>query len=240
MVNTSAPDSAKECDVLVIGGGPAGSTAAALLAQKGHRVTVLEKTHHPRFHIGESLLPANLPLLETLGVADEVRAIGMMKWAAEFESPTHAHKQVFQFAEAWDPSMPYSYQVQRAEFDEILFRNAARKGATTIEGCRVNDVTFLPNEEGVIARTTSDDGAEQTWRARYLLDASGRDTFMGTRLKASLPIAAMAAWRLAGASCSAAFRPCRTPAPWPPVTPPSYARRSSPVRAGPRRPGYAA
>jgi flavin-dependent dehydrogenase len=183
MPNTRAPDNAKECDVLVIGGGPAGSTAAARLAQKGHRVTVLEKTHHPRFHIGESLLPANLPLFETLGVADEVRAIGMMKWAAEFESPAHAHKQVFRFAEAWDPSMPYSYQVQRAEFDEILFRNAARKGATTIEGCRVNDVTFLPNEEGVVARAKSDDGTEQTWRARFLLDASGRDTFLSTRLK---------------------------------------------------------
>ncbi len=96
----------------------------------------------------------------------------MVKWAAEFESP----------------SMPYSYQVQRAEFDEILFRNAARKGANTIEGCRVNDVTFLPNEEGVVARAIFDDGTEQTWRARFLLDASGRDTFLGTRLKMKLRV----------------------------------------------------
>ena len=64
------------CDVLVIGGGPAGSTAAALLAEYGHDVVLLEKARHPRFHIGESLLPANLPLLERLGVADKVRAIG--------------------------------------------------------------------------------------------------------------------------------------------------------------------
>ncbi|MBK5104460.1 MAG: FAD-dependent oxidoreductase, partial [Burkholderiales bacterium] len=64
------------CDVLVIGGGPAGSTAAALLAERGYRVTLLEKAHHPRFHIGESLLPANLPLFERLGVADAVKAIG--------------------------------------------------------------------------------------------------------------------------------------------------------------------
>ena len=67
----------RECDVLVIGGGPAGSTVAPMLAEKGYRVVMLEKARHPRFHIGESLLPANLPLFERLGVAGEVRAIGM-------------------------------------------------------------------------------------------------------------------------------------------------------------------
>ena len=71
----------------MIGGGPAGSTIAALLARRGHQVTLLEKDRHPRFHIGESLLPANLPLLEQLGVAEQVRAIGMLKWGAEFISP---------------------------------------------------------------------------------------------------------------------------------------------------------
>jgi 2-polyprenyl-6-methoxyphenol hydroxylase-like FAD-dependent oxidoreductase len=78
------------CDVLVIGGGPGGSTAAGLLAEKGHRVVLLEKARHPRFHIGESLLPANLPILERLGVAAPVRAIGMEKWGAEFVSPATA------------------------------------------------------------------------------------------------------------------------------------------------------
>ena len=73
---------ASDCDVLIIGGGPAGSTAAALLAQRGYRITLLEKAHHPRFHIGESLLPANLPLLDKLGVADAVKAIGMEKLGA--------------------------------------------------------------------------------------------------------------------------------------------------------------
>lgn len=66
--------------MLVIGGGPAGSTPAALLAERGYAVTLLEKPHHPRFHIGESLLPANLPLLEKPAVADEVQAIGIDKW----------------------------------------------------------------------------------------------------------------------------------------------------------------
>eukprot|EP01136_Pigoraptor_vietnamica_P006741 Opistho-1_new@40047 len=132
-----------ECDVLVIGGGPAGSTVSPMLARKGHRVVLLEKAHHPRFHIGESLLPANLPLLERLGVADAVRAIGQYKPGAEFVSPHHGHTQTFEFAEAWDKSMPFAYQVKRAEFDEILIRNAARQGVAVHEGCKARSVEFL-------------------------------------------------------------------------------------------------
>lgn len=184
MTAPTIPESPLEdCDVLIIGGGPAGSTAAALLCEKGYRVTVIEKTVHPRFHIGESLLPANLPLLEKLGVADEVRAIGMQKWAAEFVSPSHTHKQVFNFSGALDKSMPYAYQVQRSEFDEILFRNAQRKGAQAIEGCRVKEVHFLPEDEGAIVQAQHEDGRLQSWRARFLLDASGRDTFLGNKFK---------------------------------------------------------
>jgi flavin-dependent dehydrogenase len=181
-----APHQINECDVLVIGGGPAGSTAAALLAQKGYRVTLIEKARHPRFHIGESLLPANLPLLEKLGVADQVRTIGMEKWGAEFVSPWHDHKQVFQFGDAWDKSMPHAYQVERAEFDEILIRNAQRRGANVIEGCRVNDIVFLPDDEGAVIQVRHDDGAAQSWRARFVLDASGRDTFLGNKFKAKI------------------------------------------------------
>jgi flavin-dependent dehydrogenase len=172
------------CDVLVIGGGPAGSTAATLLAERGHQVTLLEKAHHPRFHIGESLLPANLPLLEKLGVNDAVKAIGMEKWGAEFVSPWHAHQQRFEFADAWDKSMPMSYQVRRAEFDEILIRNAAAKNATVIEGCQVQDVVFLPDAQGAVVQARHDDGRVESWQARFVLDASGRDTFLGNRLKA--------------------------------------------------------
>ena len=172
------------CDVLVIGGGPAGSTAAMLLAEKGHRVTLLEKAHHPRFHIGESLLPANLPLFEKLGVRAEVEAIGMEKWGAEFISPWHEHRQSFEFADAWDKSMPRAFQVRRSEFDEILIRNAGRKGAEVIEGCRVREVEFLPDDEGVIVRAEHDDGRSASWHCRFLIDASGRDTFLGNRFKA--------------------------------------------------------
>jgi flavin-dependent dehydrogenase len=182
-MNTISADTSN-CDVLVIGGGPAGSTAAALLAERGYRVTLLEKAHHPRFHIGESLLPANLPLLEKLGVADEVKAIGMEKWGAEFVSPWHDHQQTFEFADAMDKSMPMAYQVRRSEFDEILIRNASRKNARVVEGCQVQDVNFLPSNAGALVQARHDDGSVETVHARFVLDASGRDTFLGNRFKA--------------------------------------------------------
>ena len=170
-----------QIDVLIIGGGPAGSTAAIMLVEKGYRVTLLEKARHPRFHIGESLLPANLPLFERLGVAEEIRAIGMQKWGAEFISPWHAGRtQTFEFAEAWDKSMPFAYQVRRSQFDEILIRRAGTCGARVIEGCRVRDVEFPGTSVRVQAE--HEDGRKETFAARFIIDASGRDTFLANRL----------------------------------------------------------
>ena len=174
----------RETDVLVIGGGPAGSTAAIRLVQLGYRATLLEKARHPRFHIGESLLPANLPLLERLGVLEQVKAIGMQKWGAEFFSKWHGRGETFEFAESWDKSLQYAYQVRRSQFDEILIRRAALQGANVIEGCRVRDVEFLAGDGGAMVHAEHDDGRKETWRARYLVDASGRDTFFGNRLNA--------------------------------------------------------
>jgi flavin-dependent dehydrogenase len=183
LLTSSTFASAPECDILVIGGGPAGATAGALLAQRGHKVVIVEKEHHPRFHIGESLLPANLPLLEKLGVGDAVRAVGMEKWGAEFVSPWHERKsQTFKFGDAWDKSMPFSYQVRRSEFDEILIRNAARLGAHVVEGCRVRDVAFAPDHSGATVHALHEDGRTQDWKARFVIDASGRDTLLGRKL----------------------------------------------------------
>src|SRR5271170_6412194 len=93
---------ATQCDILVIGGGPAGSTISTLLAERGRTVVLIEKSRHPRFHIGESLLPLNMPLFEKLGVAKEIEKIGMPKYGVEFISPCHLRSTTFNFADAWD------------------------------------------------------------------------------------------------------------------------------------------
>jgi flavin-dependent dehydrogenase len=168
-------------DVLVVGGGPAGSTVAALLADRGDKVLVVEKDRHPRFHIGESLLPLNVPMFEALGVKDEIEQIGMPKFGVEFVSPWHDTTTHLDFAQAWDKRMFYSYEVRRSEFDHILLKNAATKGATVIEGCRISQVEF-PSEGGVIATGEDSHGRERRFTAKFLVDASGRDTLLASRL----------------------------------------------------------
>ncbi len=170
---------AQACDVLVVGGGPAGATIAALLARQGRDVVILEKAHHPRFHIGESLLPANGPLFDRLGVRDRVERMGMAKWGVEFVSPTHAHRSFVEFGDAWDKSMPYAWQVRRSELDEMLFGHAAACGARTFEGWRVRGVQFDADAATVLA--VQDGGSAQSWRARYVVDASGRDTLLANK-----------------------------------------------------------
>jgi flavin-dependent dehydrogenase len=182
--NPSHGGRAVKTDVLVVGGGPAGSTVATLLARKGWGVTLLEKDHHPRFHIGESLLPSNLPLLERLGVAEQVRAIGMQKWGAEFVSPSLDRSETFEFKDSWSARPPYAYQVRRSQFDEILIRRAAGVGANVLEGCRVRDLEIAQGDRPVRVAAAHEDGRREDWRARFLVDASGRDTFLAARLGA--------------------------------------------------------
>ena len=170
-----------QCDVLVVGGGPAGATAAALLARRGRHVVVVEKDRHPRFHIGESLLPLNLPLFDELGITDQIERIGMPKFGVEFVSPYHNKAVSFEFANAWDKGFPYSFHVKRSKFDHILLDNARAKGAHIVEGCRVAGVEFLA-EGGVLATGRDDEGRTQRWRARFLVDASGRDTLLANQL----------------------------------------------------------
>jgi flavin-dependent dehydrogenase len=170
-----------QCDVLVVGGGPAGSTAATLLARKGWSVTLVERDRHPRFHVGESLLPMNLPIFERLGVMERVCAIGVKKLGADFPAATNKGYNVFRFERALNRTAPYAYQVRRQEFDQLLFDNAGAAGARTLENTRVNAIEFGNGRVG--ARAEGPGGAAVRFSARYLVDASGRETLLGNRLQ---------------------------------------------------------
>ena len=165
-------------DVLIIGGGPAGTTFATTMRNKGWGVTLLEKERHPRFHIGESLLPMNMPILERLGVMDEVKAIGVPKLGADFTvGNSGMDERTFYFRDALGESPPQAFEVRRSEFDEILFNNARRAGVDAREGVKVSAVARGKNGTHEV-RAIDDRGNEQRWVARYLVDASGRDTFL--------------------------------------------------------------
>ena len=164
----------------VIGGGPAGSTAAALLARRGYKVIALEKAHHPRFHIGESLLPMNLPVFERLGVLEKVRALGLFKPGADFEADNERGYNTYAFNRAIGNSPPHAFQVWRQEFDQMLYAHARESGADAREGHEVTAVNQSgPRETRLSVRT--DDGRSYEIQARYLVDASGRDTFLSSK-----------------------------------------------------------
>jgi flavin-dependent dehydrogenase len=180
MPETAMAAAPEQCDVLVIGGGPGGATISALLAQRGRDVVLVEKAKHPRFHIGESLLPMNMPLFEKLGVDEEVRKIGMPKYGVEFVSPWHKHNMMLEFGEAMAKDFPSAYQVRRSEFDHVLFKNAVARGAHAVEECKVTSVNFDASGAEVTGR--GDDGSERNWRARFVVDASGRDTLLAGQM----------------------------------------------------------
>lgn len=169
------------CDVLVIGGGPGGSSAATLLARKGWKVLLLEKEQHPRFHIGESLLPCNLPIFEELGVLEKVRDLGMLKLGADFPTGDGNYQTIY-FRRALGSSPPHAWHVRRDAFDQMLFEHARANGVDAREQIKVV-AAEVDGIDTIRATAQDSEGRQMAIRARYLIDASGRDTFLGNRLK---------------------------------------------------------
>ncbi len=174
-----------DADVIVIGGGPAGSTIAAFLAQRGRHVLLLEKSRHPRFHIGESLLPMNVPILERLGVLGEVERLGVRKLAADFPAGNARGFNCFEFSRSLPGSPAYAFQVPRAPFDEMLFRRAGALGAEVRDGAEVDEVELRGDSATVQVRDAR--GQTQRLTTRYVVDATGRDTLLGSRLRLKRP-----------------------------------------------------
>ncbi len=158
-------------DVIVVGAGPAGSTIAGLLAKDGFDVLLLERETFPRFHIGESLLPAEIPVFEALGFNPEPLP-SLYKAGATFIDETTHEKGVFPFAEGLPGTRPHAWQVNRASFDKALADHASELGAEVRFATRVQSADWDQNE----ARVTLANG--QTERARYLVDATGRDRLL--------------------------------------------------------------
>jgi flavin-dependent dehydrogenase len=147
-------------------------------------VVLLEKGVHPRFHIGESLLPMNLPILERLGVLDRVKDIGVFKPGADFPLQDNANSvNVFRFDRALNPVFGHAYQVKREEFDHLLFENARDSGADVRMQVTVEKVEFGADGRPATVHARNAEGEALAFAPRYLIDASGRDTFMGGKLK---------------------------------------------------------
>jgi flavin-dependent dehydrogenase len=169
-------------DVIIIGGGPAGSTAAITLAKAGRRVLVLEKEKFPRFHIGESMLTYSKPILEELGVMEKVASAGfMVKRGAQFWMGDGSRYVQFVFADGSFTEHSETFQVERSKFDELLLRHAAECGAVVQEECVVTDYAVEKDFARVSFRRT--DGALEEVRASFIMDASGLANFTGTREK---------------------------------------------------------
>jgi len=168
-------------DVIVIGGGPAGSTAAAVLAAKGRRVVVLEKEKFPRYHIGESLLPYGYFTLERIGVLDRMKASRFVrKHSVQFVGMSGRASVPFYFSQQLAHEASATWQVLRSEFDQLLLDNAREKGAEVIEEITVREL-IRPGNAVTGVRAIGKDGDTREFHAPVTIDATGREAFAVTR-----------------------------------------------------------
>jgi flavin-dependent dehydrogenase len=169
-------------DVLVAGGGPGGSSVATMLRKRGRTVLLVEKERHPRFHIGESLLPHSMELLRTLGVMPAIEAAGFVpKWGAGFQLGDGTLANTFYFRDGMVPGAPGAYQVLRSTFDHLLLDHSRASGADVREGHALKDVSI---EGGRVTATIADEtGRPHTARARFFADATGQHAFLANKLR---------------------------------------------------------
>ena len=172
----------QDYDTILIGGGPAGASASAVLSEHGHRVLVLEREKFPRYHIGESLLPFTFGPLERLGmIAKMRRSCFVKKYSASFVQPDGSSSAPFYFFNRYDrETVAQTWQVLRSEFDQMLLDNAREKGAEVREETTVNRL-LMDGERVIGVEATDKSGRIYEVRAPITLDCSGKDAFTSTR-----------------------------------------------------------
>lgn len=170
-------------DVIVIGAGPAGSTSAALLAEKGHRVLVLDKEKFPRYHIGESMMPFCWFTLDRLGLVDQMDEIGFQqKHSVQFVTMEGKMSRPFYFFQHYDHPSATTWQVERQEFDQMIIDKAVSNGAKFYDETKV--VAPIHNDAGaVVGVVTEREGKRHELHAKLVVDASGRDCFYASKNK---------------------------------------------------------
>jgi flavin-dependent dehydrogenase len=170
-------------DMAIIGGGPAGSVAAALLARAGRRAIVLERDKFPRFHIGESLLPFSMRAFTRLGLHEKFARAGFMeKFGGEMYGACGDDGVKFYFEDGFRSQTDRSYQVTRADFDKVLLDHAAESGAEVREETAVDNVEFS-DDGATLAISRRGNGGFEEIRARYVIDASGRNSVLSAKFK---------------------------------------------------------
>lgn len=173
-------------DCVVVGGGPAGSTTAALVAEQGFSTLLLEREAFPRFHVGESLMPETYWTLHRLGLADRVRSgCFVKKNGVQFVNHEGKESRPFYFREADDRDCAETLHVQRDEFDRMMFENAAAKGATCWDRTRVLDVKFESTGPHTVEYRRRD-GANESVKARVVVDATGQQAMLASRMQTKM------------------------------------------------------
>lgn len=172
-----------EFDVIVIGGGPAGSTVASILAREGRKVVLFEKEIFPRHHIGESLMTDTYWTFQRMGLLEKLKASPFVrKYSVQFANAEGKESRPFYFFEAVQHESAVTWQVTRSEFDKLLIEHAEEQGATTYQGAAVKEVLF-DGDRAVGAEVELNGSGVQTFRAPVVVDATGQSAMLSNKFR---------------------------------------------------------